>query len=105
MLSWIIDFKTSAEVWPSFICQVNAYKYALGYPEAKMAILQLGYRRNKAKWKATEIPDSMPLFEAAYTIWQKEAGSVTPHQIDYPLSLSLKLNEKEESTNETPSKK
>jgi hypothetical protein len=96
-ITWIIDFKTSQDIWPSYHIQLNAYKNALGIEAAKMAVLQLGYRRNKAHWKATEVEDNMALFNAVYVIWQKEAGTVSPRQIDYPLELSLNLN-KEEST-------
>lgn len=89
---WIIDFKSSQDVWPSHRIQLSAYNKALdgGY---RMGILQVGYRRTKTKYKFTEIEDCYDLFEAAYTIWQSENDRVKPMQKDYPLSLTLKPRE------------
>jgi hypothetical protein len=87
---WIVDFKTSADVWPSHRIQVTAYNHALGVPGTKLAIVQLGYKRNKTKkYKVTEVQDDMDLFEAAYTIWQRETSDRSPLQRDYPLKLTL----------------
>jgi hypothetical protein len=88
---WIVDFKISPEIWPSMELQVSAYKHAESNGEpTQMAILQLGYRKNKKKkWKFTPIEDKFQLFLAARKIWKHEAGSVTPLQIDYPLELKL----------------
>ena len=55
-----------------------------------MAILQLGYRRNKDHYKFTEIENKFDLFLAAKQIWLNETkGKVKPFQRDYPLSISL----------------
>lgn len=90
---YLIDFKTSADIWPSMELQLSAYKHAHPVPERKrmrLAILQVGYRRNKTKkWKFTPIPDQFPLFLAARKIWEKETAGIVPLQKDYPLSLSL----------------
>src|ERR1035441_3155394 len=62
---WLIDFKTSADIWPTFELQVSAYKHAHPEPERngmKLGILQVGYRRNKTKkWKFTLVADQFPL--------------------------------------------
>ena len=92
---WLIDFKTSADIWPTFELQVSAYKHAEAMPESqrrkiKLGILQVGYRRNKTKkWKFTEVKDQFPLFLAARKIWAKETEGQKPLQREYPLSLSL----------------
>jgi hypothetical protein len=91
---WIIDLKTSANIWPSHEIQISAYKHAHN-KNARIGILQLGYKYNKnKKWKFTEITDQMPLFEATYQIWQRECAGITPLQRDYPIELTLKEKEK-----------
>ena len=54
-----------------------------------LGILQVGYRRNKAGWKLTEVEDQFPLFLAAKQIWAKECEGVEPFKKDYPLSITL----------------
>lgn len=102
---WIIDFKTSQNVFPSHELQVNAYKHGVVHcdgenvidgldmstvtPEnVKMGILQVGYRKNKAGYKFTEIEDQFDLFLAAQHIWQKEHGTEKPKLKDYPIVIS-----------------
>ncbi len=86
---FIVDFKTSSDIWPPHKIQVTAYRMALGI-DAKLAIVQLGYRRNKIKkFKMTEINPDEVLFEAAYTIWKSEVSEKTPLQKDMPLELKL----------------
>ena len=88
---WIIDFKISPEIWPSYEIQLSAYKHAEPNGEAtRIAILQLGYKKNKLKkWKFTPIEDQFGLFLAVRKIWKKETDGAKPYQRDYPLSLSL----------------
>lgn len=90
---YIVDFKSSQDIWPSHKIQLSAYRNALGNKH-KIAILQVGYRRNKAKYKFTPIEPCYDLFNAAYTIWQSENDGVQPSQKDYPLNLSLNLGGK-----------
>lgn len=91
-VKWLIDFKTSAQIWPSHELQLSAYAHALP-PELKphkMAILQVGYKKNKfKKWKFTEIPDQFELFLAAKLIWKKECSATQIFVKDYPTSISL----------------
>lgn len=100
---WIIDFKTSQQVWPSHELQLAAYKNALRYkencPEAimhiapsemKLAVLQVGYRKNKNGYKWNEIEDRFNLFLAAKEIWQYEHSGEQPTKKDYPVVLSPK---------------
>lgn len=89
---WIIDIKTSPQVWPSFEIQVSAYKHAdpSANKNTRLAILQVGYKYNKKKkWKFTPVADQFGLFLAARRIWQKETSGVSPLQREYPLELSL----------------
>ncbi len=89
---WLIDFKTSASVYLSHEVQLSAYNHALppDLKAEKMAILQLGYKRNKIKkWKLTEVEDKYSLFQSAYSFWLDASKNVTMFQKDYPVSLSL----------------
>jgi hypothetical protein len=96
---YIVDFKTSSEVWAEYELQVSAYKHPLesgefhipGFVEVseiKLAILQIGYRRNRAGYKWNEIEDQFPLFLAARQIWAKECEGQSPKRKDYPIVLS-----------------
>jgi len=91
---WLIDFKSGKDVWPSYELQVSAYAHALP-PELKpdrLAILQVGYKRNKAGWKLTELEDKFDLFQAAQQIWRNECSTVKVFKKDYPVSISLSLS-------------
>ena len=94
---WVVDFKTSQYIWPSMELQLSAYRHEvmekMPDKDVRMAVLQLGYRKNKRHWKFTEIQDNYEHFLAAKTIWQKEHGREHPRQIEYPLSLKLELPE------------
>lgn len=93
---WIVDIKTSKDVYLSHECQVSAYLEAdktEENPANKVAILQVGYARNKNKYKFTEIEPCYPIFQAAKDIWAKETTRKEPQQKDYP--LELKWNKKQ----------
>ncbi len=90
---WLIDMKTSQQVWPEHELQVSAYAHALPeelrtFPPA-LGILQIGYRRNERRWKLTEVPDQFDLFLAAKEIWKKETAGQKPFKRDYPLEIAL----------------
>jgi hypothetical protein len=85
---WIVDIKSSASIYPSHEIQLSAYKHA-GFENHKIGILQVGYRRNKNKYKFTEIRDKFAAFLAAQTIWANETEGAAPSQKDYPLELKL----------------
>ena len=88
---WIVDFKTSQYLWPEHELQISAYKHAnlalAGEP--KLAILQIGYKRNKNGYKFTEVGDKFDLFLSAHKIWANEHGQEKPRQIDLPVKLTL----------------
>ena len=86
----IIDFKTSKAIYPSHRMQVSAYKRAAPeWKDATLAILQLGYAKNRLGYKFTEVEDCYHLFLAAQMIWKEETTGQAPLQRDYPLSLTL----------------
>jgi hypothetical protein len=92
---YIVDLKTSQYIWPSHELQVSAYKHAKMNEatsftdEISLAILQLGYRLNKRRFKFTEIKDKFVEFLAAKVIWANETNGDKPLQRDYPLEIKL----------------
>ncbi|MEO5366651.1 MAG: hypothetical protein H7831_09915 [Magnetococcus sp. WYHC-3] len=86
--TYIVDFKTSANIWPEYELQVSAYKHALNL-DAKLAILQVGYNRNKNEYKFTEVEDKFDLFLSAKKIWANECEGIQPKQREYPLTIKL----------------
>lgn len=85
----LIDLKTG-NIWESHTLQVSAYKHAI-MGEMDLAILQIGYKRNKAKYKYTPVEDKFDLFLAAREIWWNEMKDVKPLQRDFPLSISINV--------------
>ncbi len=103
---WIIDLKTSKSIYKDMMMQVSAYSNSdidykgLGitdeeWENRKLAILQLGYTRNKKGYKFTEIPDRYDLFKIAYLTWKEENPDSRPHQKDFPLEISSKFRIKQ----------
>lgn len=89
---WLVDFKTGQDIWPEYELQLSAYRYALLDAHQiidNMGILQLGYRRNRAGYKFTEVEDKFNLFLAAREIWANENEGVEPQKKDYPTALRL----------------
>jgi hypothetical protein len=93
---WVIDLKTSQYIWDEHKIQLSSYKQGVieCFPEhkdkdIKLGILQLGYKRNKKKFKFTEIEDNFDLFLAVKKIWFEKCKNIKPLQKDYPLKLSL----------------
>jgi hypothetical protein len=108
---FVIDFKTSKQVWKEYELQISAYRVALENGEnplyernengtetdklvdlsgLKTAILQVGYERNRAGYKFTEVDDAFALFQVAQQIWKAEVGDNTPGftKRDFPIVLS-----------------
>ena len=89
---WIVDFKTSKNIWPEHKLQISSYKHALMEtdPKAKdykIMALQLGYKLNKTGYKETIVPDKYDKFLAVRQIWAEENPNEKPKQKDYPLTL------------------
>ena len=88
-VSYLIDFKTSQHIWPEHELQVSAYNKVVG--AKKTAILQIGYKYNKHRWKFTEVADKFGLFLAAAKIWKNENEGVMPKKYEWPEKISLTL--------------
>jgi hypothetical protein len=110
---YIIDFKTSQQVWPSHRLQLSAYKEPIAHGEfqieglkevwdIKLAVLQIGYRKNKAGYKWNEIEDQFPLFLAARQIWANETEGQAPKLREYPIVLSPAVTVEQAMNTEEP---
>jgi hypothetical protein len=95
---WLIDFKTSANIYRSHEMQLSALKRILPFIEetkevdiktVKTAILQVGYKKTKKGYKFTPCEDKFDLFLHAKAIWEEEVAYKFPPQKDYPLTLKI----------------
>jgi len=107
---WIVDWKTSQYVWPSMEAQLSAYKRGLqeqgrNVDKVRLAVLQVGYKRNKRGWKFTEVEDQFDeMFLPAQKFWDKDNKNKEPKQVEMPLSLKLDLTKTEEPEVSAPKK-
>lgn len=85
----LIDWKTSQSIWTEYELQLSAYAHADGIEVDQVAILQIGYKRNKKKYKWNIIDDKFDIFLNARAIWESEHGKEKPRQIDMPLEIKL----------------
>lgn len=105
---FVVDFKTSKQVWTEYELQVSAYRKAVENGEnpvyernengtegklvdlsgLRTAILQVGYNLNRAGWKWNMIDDKFAVFLAAQFIWQNESSTQAPKVRDYPMVIS-----------------
>jgi hypothetical protein len=105
---YVVDFKTSKQIWREHELQVSAYRMALENGEnpiyqrnengtqgkkvepigLKTAILQVGYARNKNGYKFTETPDQFDMFLTAKKIWAMETEGQDIKVLEFPLVLS-----------------
>jgi hypothetical protein len=99
---YIVDFKTSANLWTSFEIQLAEYAHTVENGEnpimkdgqqinvagLRRAILQVGYKRNKDGYKWNEIADAWDKFLVAQKIWKSETEGQAPKQRDYPIVIS-----------------
>lgn len=92
----VLDIKTSKAIYDAHIIQVSAIAEAV--QADFQAIIQVGYKPNKCRYKFTEIERRMDLYWLAWGICEREAEKAKdePMQRDYPLSLSLGLPKREE---------
>lgn len=109
LTTFLIDFKTSQQVWRSAEMQVSAYKRTIENGEnpvqllnengtesgkyldpsdIRIGILQVGYRLNKRLWKFTEVEDCFDLFMMSQQIWKKEVGEADVRVVDFPIVLA-----------------
>lgn len=106
---YVVDFKTSKQVWMEHELQVSAYRSALesgenpiykknengtetsemiAPTEMKTAILQVGYNRNKNGYKFTETVDRFDMFLTAKKIWALETDGQDIKVLEFPIVLS-----------------
>ncbi len=97
---YIIDLKTSPNLYPSYSLQVSAYgemdipieKLGITQKEwdnRKLAILQVGYNRNKRGYKFTEVENQFDLFLDTKSIWANECETIRPKQIELPVKITI----------------
>lgn len=95
---WLIDFKTGQNIWDTYALQISSYKKALqedtvsitNFDTKKninLAILQVGYNRNKNKYKWSVCDDKFEAFIHTYALWQEQHGGEKPKQIEIPKIL------------------
>jgi len=100
---WIVDLKTSQSIWPEHELQISSYSHMeIDYKslritdeewnKRKLAVLQIGYKKNSKGYKFTEIEDKYHLFRnVAYEIWKNENPVIKPKERDYPLVIFSKF--------------
>lgn len=103
---YVVDIKSSQSVWKDMIIQLSSYSEAeidyqkLGITDKewgnrKLMILQVGYNRNKNRYKATEVENRYDLFQLAYQTWLEENPNNQPKQRDFPLEIKSQFREEE----------
>lgn len=99
---FVIDFKTSQYIWTEYELQVSAYRRLVENGEnpitykgqqldtagLKAAILQIGYKKNKNRYKFTPVEDAFDMFLTAQKIWANETDGQEPRKVDIPIVLS-----------------
>lgn len=99
---WIVDLKTSQSIWPEHELQISSYSHMQfdikkmkisekEWKNRKLAILQIGYKKNKKGYKFTEVQDKFHLFKNAYKIWKNENPNIKPKERDYPSVIFSKF--------------
>jgi len=99
---YLIDLKTAQGVYPDYKLQISAYSHLDFTPKIvpvskaewnnrKLAILQVGYRRNKDGYKFTEVDDQFDVFLATKKLWANENPDTKPKQVEYPITLQMNL--------------
>lgn len=89
---WIVDYKTSKEIYMSHKLQTWLMKF---HQKADRAfLLQIGYNRNKDGFKLTEVEEDLQAeYNACLKIWEREVSDEAkkPLQKDYPMSLTVEV--------------
>ncbi len=87
----IVDVKTSKEIHKDYTVQLTGHKLAYDTKDIQhdTYVLQVGYTRNKSKYKFTSIPFRPDLFKIAYSLWEEEHSGEKPLQREFPTKLSL----------------
>ena len=67
------------------------------WKQRKLAILQIGYKKNKKGYKFTEVQDKYHLFKNAYKVWKNENPNFKPKERDYPTVIFSKFRQEKKS--------
>jgi hypothetical protein len=99
---YIIDFK-SGNLYPEAELQLSAYSHCdleellkefkisqQDWEARQLAVLQVGYKRNKNGYKLTQLQDKYDLFLNVKNVWANENSEAKPKQKDYPLFIQRK---------------
>ncbi len=78
----------------------DAIPFKIDYKDINLAILQVGYKRNKAMFKWNELEDKFKLFTHAKAIWANENENEKPKVRDYPIIISPAVSVEEALNNE-----
>lgn len=90
---WLIDFKKSGSIWPSYRLQPVAYKACYEDNAVDhLGILQLNPGLNAQGFRFTEIDNKFDLFLAAKRIWDEEVKDKQPAVVDLPMEISLGIS-------------
>lgn len=102
---YLTDFKTSQDIWDSHELQISSYgetitngenpifernengtesNKLLDVSSLRLAILQIGYRRNKDGFKFSEIANRFDDFKVAQHIWRREHTSAKSGELNKP---------------------
>ena len=109
---WIVDLKTSQSIWPEHELQISSYSHMqidykkLGisdkeWQQKKLAILQIGYKKNRKGYKFTEVQDKYDVFKNAYKIWKNENPDIKPKERDYPSVIFSKFRQENSKRKKT----
>jgi hypothetical protein len=63
--------------------------HGLTAADVRLGLLQLGYRRNRVRYRYHDVADQWELFLAAQRIWAKEQEGVDVFKAEYPLTVAL----------------
>lgn len=101
---WVVDLKTSQYIWPEHELQISSYAHMqfdlkkMGITEKewkkrKLAVLQIGYKKNRKRFRFAEVEDKYHLFKTAYKIWKNENPDFKPKERDYPTEIFSKFRQ------------
>jgi len=92
----VFDWKTSKSVYDSHRAQLSGIALAISKEHEKplipkLAIVQVGYTKNKNGYKETVTSYSWDDFRLAYGCWKKLFPSTRPTQRDLPVSAKIAI--------------
>ena len=99
---YVTDFKTSKSIQLAHQLQISAYGQTISKDKRvqaiakklkvkglKLAVLQIGYRKNRLGWKFTPVSNQFQLFLKAKAFWKQDNPNAKPKKKDYPVKLKI----------------